>query len=260
MRTARGFTLTEILVATTLLSFIVLFAVFYLDRSRMLWRSVNANQDAGMTLRKSYGAIRDQLADVSEKDFRFIDNGSGSSKIGQAFWFLSARDPLTGVFVRGQNGRPFWQKNILFYLTVPDDHDQRYGVSCTAFERVCSHKILVRKVIDAANPTTPTSDEEDEEVLLNDGQVLEHLLRPDTIDLSAQASMPGVVEARYITGNLLDMSVDLDEVDGRIREISVLLEAGLLEAARNRLVIGRDEFTSPTFVLARTVGVIPRNY
>lgn len=260
VRTVRGFSLTEILVATTLLSFIVLFGVIYLDRSRILWRSVNANQDAGMTLRKSYGAIRDDLSDVSEKEFGVTDNGAGSGKMGQAFWFLSARDPATGVFVRAADGRPFWQKNILFYLTVPNDHDQRYGVACTVFNRVCSHKILVRKVIDAGNPTSPTSDEEDEEVLLNNGQVLEHLIRPANIDLSVQESMAGVVEARYITGSLLDMNVTLDEEGGRIREISVLLEAGLIEAARNRIDIGRDEFTSPSLILARTVGVIPRNY
>jgi type II secretory pathway pseudopilin PulG len=255
-----AFSLTEILVATTIFSFVVLFSAIYLDRSQQLWRKVNANQDAGLALRKASLDLQQNLVDASGKEFGVVDNGSGGARMGQAFWFLSAIDPVTGQFVTGANGRPFWQKNILYFLTVPDDHNSRYGLTCQQFGRVCPHKILVSKTIDIGNPTTPTSAEADEETLMTVGQAQTYLVRPPTLDVTDQESLPEVVEARYVCGSLLDMTVTLDEQGSKVEEVDILLESGLVEAARNKLVVGKDPFTSPTFVLSKTVGVIPRNF
>lgn len=259
-RAPGAFSLTEVLVATTIFSFVVLFSAIYMDRSRQLWRQVNANQDAGQTLRKASLNLRESLTDASGKDFETVDNGMGSARMGQAFWFLSARDPATGQFVTADDGRPFWQKNVLYYLTVPQDHDTRYGVNCQQFDRVCPHKILLRKVIDRDNPTTPTSAPEDEETLMTEAEAQEHLTRPATLDLSAMEALATVVEVDYVCGHLLDMTLTTEVQDGKLVEAEVLIEAGLIEATRNRLAVGRDEFNAGAYVLSKSVGFVPRNF
>ena len=80
----RGFSLTEVLVATTIFSFVVLFSALYMNRSRELWLKVNANQDAGLALRKAALALKQSLVDASGKKFGMAENGSGANKMGQA--------------------------------------------------------------------------------------------------------------------------------------------------------------------------------
>ena len=56
-----------------------------------------------------------------------VPSSLGGAPDGKAIWFLSARDPATGKFARGPEGEPFWQRNLLYYLVVPQQHLALFG-------------------------------------------------------------------------------------------------------------------------------------
>lgn len=255
----KGFSLAELLMALSLFSFIILFSVVFLSSSQRLWRRVSASSDAGQVLRKAAFWVSRDLANSSRDGLASRANGNGGARLGDALWMLSAEDPVTGRFIRGSDGSPLWQKNVLFYLTVPTDHDRRYGVHCQNWDRVCPHKILLRKVIDKAPLTTPTSAEDDRETLLDDSEVLTYLTRPDSLELQPMLLEDGVVGVDYITGGLLDARAELIFSGSSVLEVGFVLEAPLLEDAQKRLDLGRDPFEAVTFTLSRRIAVLPIN-
>ncbi len=257
-KSSRGFSLAELLMALTLLSMIVLFSFLYLDRSQRLWRRVNASSSAGQSLRKASARLGPDLRNCGKKEIDTTTNGTGTQRLGDAVWFLSAEHPDDGTFVRTDGGGSFWQRNILYYLTVPLDHDSRYGTACHAWERVCPHKILLRKVIDSGPATTPASPESAKEELLTVAQAAAYLTRPATLDLST-ASEPGVTKVEYVTGTLLDLRVELEKSGESVLEVRCDLEAPLLEDARGHVAVGQQPFPANTFTLVRRLAAIPAN-
>lgn len=258
-RKRRAFTLTEMLMAVTVFSLVLVFSVVILSSTRKVWQKVNASNDAGMVLRKAAFRLSQDLAGAGRDGLATCANGTGSSKMGEALWMLSAEDPAGGRFVRGPGGGAFWQKNVLYYLTVPQDHDARYQMSCQSWDRVCPHKILLRKVIDTGPATTPTSADGDIETLLTEADAVAYMTGPATLDLDPMLSEPGVVSVDLVTTRLLDSDVTLKQAGGHTTEVAFKLESALWEHARNRIAVGRDPFPPNTFTLSRTVGAVPLN-
>ena len=248
----RGFSITELMIAVTLLSLLILLSYAFLSQSHRLFRRVNASGDADRGLRKAARALRADLINTGRLGVASVANGIN----GDAIWFLSAQDPASREFVRKSTGRPFWQKNILYYLAVPEDHDQRFHMSCVAQERVCSHKILIKLVIDHGHPTTPDSSEADEEQLIPSSEIQTYLSSPPSLDLSSLTADPRVLSAEYVAGSLLDCEVEI--LSGG-REIHCLLTAGLIEDARKNFPLGKVPFPDRSFTLSRMVGILPSN-
>lgn len=259
LRSPRGFSLPELLMALTLLSMIVLLSFLYLDRSQRLWRRVSASSSAGQSLRRAASRLGPDLRNCGKKEIDSMANGTGAQRLGDAVWFLSAEHPNDGTFVRTDGGGAFWQRNVLYYLTVPLDHDSRYGTACQAWERICPHKILVRKVIDSGPTTTPTGPESSKEELLTGLQAAAYLTRPATLALSSMTSEPGVTRVDYVTGTLLDLRLEVEKSGESVLEVRCDLEAPLLEDARGHVVVGKQPFPANTFTLVRCIAAIPAN-
>lgn len=255
----RGFSLLEVVVGITLLSLLSLFSWAFLSHSKRLYRKIDSSSDAGKTLRAATAKLNEDLINAGRRGINSTSNGIGAQRMGDAIWFLSAYDDATRTYVRNAGGRSFWQKTILYYLTVPLDHDQRYGVSCQSWDQVCPHKILIRKVIDTGTPTNPTSPPENEETLVGPGDIASYLTRPNTLGLDTLSGEPGVVSVTYITGHLLDLKANLTRDGQDVTEANVVLRAGLIDDARAHLRLGIDPFASGTFTLSRNIVVLPRN-
>jgi prepilin-type N-terminal cleavage/methylation domain-containing protein len=255
----KGFSLFELLMAMALFSLLVVFSVAFLSQGQRVWGRINASDSAGRTLRKGAEKVSRDLANAGREGVASAANGTGASRMGDALWMLSAEDTASGRFVRSPEGAAFWQRNILFYLTVPLDHDVRYGVACQSWGRVCPHKILLRKVIDSGAPTLPASPPEDVETLIAPLAITAYLTRPASLDLSTISSEPGVVSVDYVSGHLLDSRVTLETSGTRVTEASCVLEAAMVEDARHRLEVGRDPFPPVLFTLSRRIGVVPIN-
>jgi type II secretory pathway pseudopilin PulG len=258
-RSRAAFSLAELLMAMTVFSMLVLLSVSFLKGSQGLWRKVDSSASAGTALNKACWWLQRDLDNAGQTGVATAGNGAGDARLGDALWMLSAIDPATGQFVRSSGGSALWQKNVLYYLTTPLDHDSRYGVSCQQWDRVCPHKILLRKVIDTGPPTGPASPYEERETLLSEAEITAYLTRPPSMSLSGMQGEPGVVSVEYVVGGLLDTRVTLDFEGAKVSRASWLVEAALTEDARSKLVVGRDPFPSNSMTLSRTVVVLPSN-
>lgn len=263
----QGFSLAELLMAMTVFSIMVLLSVSFLSGSSRLWGKVDSSVAAGTTLTKACWRVQTDLDNAGRQAVGMVGNGTGAGKMGDALWLLSAVDPDNGAFIRTAGGNPLWQRNVLYYLTVPLDHDTRFGQSCQSWHRVCPHKILLRKVIDSGPTTTPTSPIDDQEQLLSQTDITTYLTRPATLELAGMTSEPGVASVDYVAGGMLDTRASFRDSAGAVLsgpgptaiEVRYDLEAALVEAARKEMVIGVAPFDAARFTLTRTVAVVPTN-
>jgi prepilin-type N-terminal cleavage/methylation domain-containing protein len=254
-----GFSLLELLIGITLLSLLSLFSVAYLTQGQRLWRRVESSSSAAQSLSKANASLSQDLINVGRDGVATMANGTGAQKMGDAIWFLSAYDPASQTYVRDGGGFSFWQKTILYYLTVPDDHDQRYGTQCVAWDQVCPHKILLRKVLDTGAVTTPTSAETDEEQLPDSATIAGYLTRPPSLNLGTLQAESGVVSVNYVAGYLLDLDVELTMDAGKVALVECVVRAALINDAKSHMRIGQDPFNKGTFTLSRAIEVVPRN-
>ena len=252
----RGFSLVELMAALTVFGLIISLSFAYMSQSQRLYQRVNASGSADVGLRRAAVSLERDLENAAHGSVKFTNNGTGPQRCGDAVWLLSAEDPTSGEFARHPDGSLFWQKNILYYLTVPQDHDERYQMTCNEFDQVCSHKILVKLVIDNGVSTTPSSPRSSEELLLSPADASGFLIRPSTIDLSPLATDPRVISATLVASHLLDNRVSSAREE---REIRCQLTAGLIEDARKNFALGKVPFPEKSFTLSRTVAVILPN-
>lgn len=240
MSRKRGLTLIELAVAVGLFSLLMLVVAALFARTADVWRSINSADTAHRELRKARAALgRDlALANPARLSRAPVPSSLGGGPDGEALWFLSPVDPASGQLVHKQDSsQPFWQRNILYYLVVPDDHDATFGMSCigapgpNGYEAACPHKVLIRKEIDSGVATIP-SDEATEEVLVSD--IAPYLTRPAGYDLSGM-SEPGLQEARIVAVNLLTFESAATGVAG---EVTVDLRAVAIEEARREISLG----------------------
>lgn len=258
-RQVRAFSLAELLMAMTIFAIIITFSFVYLERTKRLWDKVDASTSAGQNLHKVISRLYKDLYNVGKSGVGTRANGAGDARMGDALWMLSALDPLSDEFVRSDGGKPLWQRNVLYYLTVPQDHDSRYGIHCTHWDRYCPHKILIRKVIDSGPPTTPTSGEGEVEELIAPADIAQFLTRPTDLDLSfpGEASL-GLKRTDFIAASLLDLRVTLSG-GGVVDEVVVDVEAPLLAESRKRISLGDQKFPEQGLTLIRRAAVLPVN-
>ncbi|MCA9794529.1 MAG: hypothetical protein KC910_22125, partial [Candidatus Eremiobacteraeota bacterium] len=179
---------------------------------------------------------------------------------GDAFWFLSAEDPITGEFARLPDGSPFWQRNVLYYAVVPLQVDQMAGQTVvggsdtSGYEDRIPYKVLVRKVIDVP-PATDTSDEDTIETLLSDPSP--YLTRPTRLDLTALAAEPGVEQVEIVCARLVSFRANrgLDYPD----QVEFDLRAVALDEVKKQQGIGTTQLLDGPFTLHHLVSVRPRN-
>lgn len=254
-----AFSLAELLMAMTIFAIIITFSFVYLERTKRLWNRVESSASAGQNLHKVVSRLYKDLYNVGKSGVGTKANGTGDAKMGDALWMLSAIDSVKGEFIRSDGGKPLWQRNILYYLTVPQDHDSRYGVHCAHWARYCPHKIMIRKVIDSGPPTTPTSGAGEVEELIAPADIDQFLTRPIDLDLSFPGEVSfGLESTEFVAASLLDLRVTLSGVS-LVDEVVVDVEAPLLAESSKRISIGSQKFPEQGMTLIRRAAVIPVN-
>ncbi|MEW6277233.1 MAG: hypothetical protein AB1758_01325 [Candidatus Eremiobacterota bacterium] len=253
--------LAEVLVAGFVFSLLLGVAVLLFRHSTQVWKHASSAEGARHGLSSARAALeRDlRLSDPALVARADVPTSLGGGPDGQALWFLSPVDPATGEVVRKQDGYPFWQRNILYYLVVPSNHDAVFGVACAGgadpadgYDDRCPHKVLIRKVIDDGVPTTP-ADEATEEALIAD--ITPYLTRPVGFSTAGMTGEPGLELKRILGGGFLKFSTR----SVTAREIAVdLRSVAFGEAARN-LRVGQVSLVQGRYTHRLDFSVLLRN-
>ncbi|MEW6282261.1 MAG: hypothetical protein AB1758_26885 [Candidatus Eremiobacterota bacterium] len=212
-----------------------------------LWRRVSSKDSADREMGKARLALQRDLAMASPAQLSRarVPPSLGAGDDGEALWFLSPVDPASGQMAHRQDGTPCWQRNILYYLVVPDNHQPTFGMVCnggtgpTGYDDRCSHKVLIRKVIDTGPATIPTDETTQEALIVN---INPYLTRPNGYSLAAMAGEPGLGEAKIVASQLLVF----ETTAGKPGELNVDLRAVTIDAARRQIPLGSAScFTGP---------------
>ncbi len=240
-RGAGGVTLSELIVGFATFGMLLAILALALQRTSMLWNRTSSSTASQQELRKAYYLLQ---TDLMRSEFQTVRTTSGltslSGRDGDAVWFLSSVDPSTQEAMRTEHGRPFWQRNILYYLVVPEDHAQVYGMSCAGgsdpdgYEQFCPHKVLIRKVIDNPSGPGPGDDITPEELLTD---VSPYLTRP-RLSGGTSSAESGLDEVRLVATDLLTFRVDIAPDPRWPGELSVRLQAARIDEAASFVQLG----------------------
>jgi len=265
-RRSGGFSLIEVLLASTLFAILAVLSFVLLRRGSTLWRDLVESESANLQLAKAASRLR---AEVVTTGIRHCAVGTvpaslaGAAKDGSALWFLSALDPATGEMVLKPDGTPFWQRNIVYYLVVPNYHQSLFGSDCAGglgpngCDDRCPHKVLIRKVVDSGVATSPTGDPNTvEEKLLSD--VTPYLTRPSGYDMALMGAEAGVERAELIATQLLWFEVKLGSA-GLPAEVNIDLRAVATKEAQSKIALGSAPLSTGPYTTNRLLSIVPMN-
>jgi hypothetical protein len=245
-RHRKGFSVLELLVSATVFSLVTALLVLLFSQSLEVWRRTSGRDTAARELRKARAALERDLALASPAQLR-----RSSNLDGEALWFLSPIDPATRQIARGSDGLAIWQRNILYYLVIPANHDALFGVQCTpaagpnGMDDRCTHKVLVRKVIDS-------------DTLLPD--VSAYLTQPNGFDLSGMSGEPNLDEAAIVANRLLTFQTEsAPPPHGVPNLVRVDLRAVDEEEARHETTVGTQSMYIGKYTLQGPFTVLLEN-
>jgi hypothetical protein len=255
-------TLVETVVGVGIFSIIILLVTGAMLQSFKIWNRTASQTSTEEALFKVHDLVFKDLTNTSPKAVDAANSLASLSTIpdGDVLWCLSFIDPATGNPVYGVNnplgigeyGEPVWQRNIMYYAVVPNNHDALAGQSCTGgdggegYEDQCPHKVVVRKVIDG-----PDDPDTGKEALLADPTP--YLDRPNGLDSSAMGG-PGVEEVRIIGTNILTFRAVVADP-----EVSIILRGNSFEQARKNIAVGSVPLSMQPTTIQRSFSVFPKN-
>lgn len=236
----RGLSLLEAMLALGLFTLLGVIGAYALRGSIQVHNRVSSQQAAEQSINRAVSRLDRELLAASAFELDTADvpaHLGGGGLDGQAVWFLSDVDPATGQSMRTLDGSAFWQKTILYYLVVPNNHAALCGYTCAggvapsgSYDDRCPHKVLVRKVLDVGSNTDPT-DETTAETL--PGNVNAWLTQPDAFDVSGLAGEPDVEQVEVVAGDLLWFTVEV-----AAPEVTVTVKAAPWSDLERRLAVG----------------------
>lgn len=251
---ARGVTLMELMIVLVLTG--IIFGITHVVLSRVIdsWWRVNANQESEQQLYRAQVILERDLRAASfelEPDRATVGVRKAPAELntlsgadGDVLWFLSAVDPMSGNFIRKDDGTPFWQRNVVYYAVTPlglsDLGFQGSGHAVGGYEVACPFKILVRKEIDSGAPTS--SDPSSEvETLMTYAELAPHINRPNKYSCAGMGAANASVKP--ISANVLTFRADLDPP---LRGVSVDLRCTAIDRARREGGLDRDLSVEPS--------------
>ena len=262
-------------VALTIFGGIMVITTMLLRQSVWVWTSGDSRESAGLVLRKARSHLMRDLAradvDTGPAGELHMDQMRAPASLGgsDAIWFLSAEGP-DDVFQRDNDGYPFWQKNILYYLAKPTNHDQLYGMKCSTGSNpqgddYCPHKALVKVVIDnppdtdpLPAPGKPVPPSATPETLLTPSEASAYMMAPSGTDVSAIQSLAGVKEARVVTTGILWLKVTpAPGAADSGRQID--LRAVALKEASKQIPVGNVSLLNQPATMKNIFSVFPNN-
>lgn len=235
----RGFSLIELVLSVAIFGLLTVVLAAALVSTQTLVGRIQGQADGDVQLKRAMVAVQ---RDLSQSSFLESSVAPGltlsGARLSDCPWFLSPRDPAD-IPHRKANGLPFWSCNVLYYLTLPTNHDAVFGRTCTlaadaqGYDQTCPHKVLIRLEVDQA-PTTNYGDEDTEEELLPGPAGL--LLQPVGLNVGALATGP-VRSARIVAGNLLTFRVRRPGLEAP-HSLEFELQSVALQAAQRKVAVG----------------------
>lgn len=257
-----GFSLLEVLVVCTIFSLFLLVSYGLLSSGIGVWQRTSSSQDVSFQLGKARARLCDDLRPAA---FAKVQVGRAPSPApgqteGDVLWFLSAIDPSTGAFCRkATDGLPFYQRNVVYYLAAPTDHDALYGVSCASnTDARCPHKFLIRRVFDRPQPTLPTSPPRLEEAIMLPGALGTLLPRPTGFGLrlpNTQAESDELVATGMLSWQVV-RGAGVSAVD---REIRITMSGFDAMDAGKKVQLGREDLSNSAYTHTIQFSVFPAN-
>lgn len=255
----RGATLTEVIITTGIFSLLVLALFAVMKYGVRSWRNIESKSAVQSQLRKIELFLLEDLKRSSFDELRVEsmpsgytpgnnDSLNGKTAHGPAVWFLSALDSERQNFLRDPDGKPDWQRNVLYYVTRPTDewHRAKFGEPCKTsdqYDAYCPHKWLIRKEIA-------------QDTLLDETAITTYLTRPGSYDLldAWKPSQPDLERVQVLSDSLLVFRVTLKKP-----EVLVDLKAFRLLEAGDILHVGSSSLDNNVFTVQYDARVVPNN-
>lgn len=224
-----GFSIPELLIVSFIFSVFMVASYLILSQGLAVWGKTESSQNSSFQLQKARAALRRDLLGASRVE---LETGDSS------LWFLSSVTP-SGEQAQHDDGRPFWQRNILYYLTTPTNHDSLFKVDCGSDPSRCSHKILLRKTIDTGPTSTPTGLEVYQETLMSPRDMLAFAGAPS--GLYPTPEREEIKKLSVIAQGLLSFSVAQDPRGVSPGEVEVTIKAFDLTKTNENIRLGNDD-------------------
>ncbi len=260
----RGFTLPEIFVTLGIFTIVMIVLASSLQSATTIWRRTSGISTIQTQMGKALSRL---VSELEQADFNETATANSTTSLtapdGTAVWFLSAVDPATGATVRTPTGGPLWQRNILYYPVVPNNHQNTFGMTCTGgagplgLDDQCPHKVLIRKVIDGpvAHPTLAGA-----EGLMTAADIVPYLTRPNGFDASAMTAEAGVGEVSIVANTLLYLGIQrAPNPASHPGEVVIDLRALNLTAALREVQVGQVSLADNEFTVQQLLSVFPKN-
>ena len=250
-----GFSIVELILVAAIFSLFLLVSYLLLNSGLGVWQKTASSQDATFEMSKVRSSLTRDLRETSFEECA-VAGAPPVPGSGRAIWFLSAVHPATGIFAQRADGSPLWQRNIVYYLTVPSDHDALFGMHCAGQDDRCPHKFLVRRVFDTGPATDPGSAITQQETLLSPGQVGDLLGRPQGYGLNI--SGPTAESQELVATGLLDFEVELQPGPWE-HEIQVTVSAFNVQEAGKKFALGSESLKQTPYTHHLLFSVFPGN-
>ncbi len=252
----RGFSLPELLVVCAVFAGVLVMVFGLVNAGMSTWHQTSSSQDTHFQLNQASSKLMGELSlsSVGQVEVAAVPHLPGSE--ARAIWFLSAIDPVSGEFARTEEGEAFWQRNVLYYLSVPTDHDKLFGLKCDAKDTRCPHKFLVRRVIDTGFPTAPDSAPSREERLLTAVQARGYMKQPSGYGLNL--SRPASEKDELVAQGLLDFQVVVGP-DRWPDEIMLTISGFSAQEAGKKFALGKQDLKDSSYTHTVVQSCFPGN-
>lgn len=253
---SKGFSLLELTIVATLFALFLLISYGLLQSGIHTWHKTESSQDVHFQFQKLRHALHRDLRDASTGSCAVMESdGSTTSDKGEALWFLSASSPESGL-ARKRDSTPFWQRNVLYYLTTSTDHDHQFGMQCGDGPFACPHRMLIRRVFDSHVLTTPDGALETIETLMSATSIQEKLLAPTGYTLGTRDAE--VESQEILASGLLQFEVQL-QPEGRTDEIEIRVAGFDVEHAGKVISRQTESLEHSPYTHFFTMSVFPAN-
>lgn len=236
---SRGFSVVELILSLGVFGMLLVVLGAALVFTQSLVGRIQGQADSDVQLKKAAVTLQRDLAHASFVESSVAPGVTLSgARLGDCLWFLSPRDPSDEPH-RKVNGTPFWSCNVLYYASLPTNHDTVFGQGCNlaadadGYDQNCPHKVLLRLEVDQGPTTNYSNESSEEELLPNPGGFL---LQPTGFNAGSLAVGP-IRSARIVAGNLLTFRVRNPGVEAP-HSLEFDLRSVAIRAARRRVALG----------------------
>ncbi len=254
----RGFTVIELMITLMLFGILSTVSFVAIREASVVWRKTSSRDAVSKSLGRAWNSLRKDLENIKFGSQSFttqkVTASLGSGNDGDALCFLSPED-VNGDLAVADDGAAFMVNNVIYYLIVPQNHDQLFGRHCTGgadaagYEMQCPHKVLVRVTQDN-NPTSGPSDPKNnksENVLIPAWNTL--LTRPTSLQ-------GGTSQRKIVAANLLTFRILPDTTNSMLQ---VEMSAVASEDAARNIALGSVQLGNSPYTTTQRTAFVCRN-